>query len=141
MKANYINEKDVIIQTDLFRAFSYSPYSGFSVAAAIVASLKDTNEKIVVYGTNVENASYGLTICAERAALVELVQYKPKSIDLIVVAVGTDSPASPCGACRQFISEFTADCPVVLVGAGSVREYTNIKTLLPNSFGPGNLKF
>lgn len=141
MRANYVSEKDVILQTDLFRAFSYSPYSGFSVAAAVVATLKDNQEKIVVYGTNVENASYGLTICAERAALVELVQYKPKSVDLIVVAVGGEVPASPCGACRQFISEFTADCPVILVAAGQAKESTNIKSLLPNSFGPGNLKF
>jgi cytidine deaminase len=140
MKADYISDNTTIKQADLFRVFSYSPYSGFSVAAAIVATLKDTDKKIVVYGTNVENASYGLTICAERAALVELVQYKPKSIDLIIVAVGTDTPAAPCGACRQFISEFTNDCPVWLVSAGEVKEYTNIKTLLPNSFGPGNLK-
>jgi len=140
MKVDYVSDATTIKQTDLFWAFSYSPYSNFSVAALIVASLKDTDKKIVVYGTNVENVSYGLTICAERAALVELVQYKPKSIDLIVVAVGTDTPAAPCGACRQFISEFTIDCPVCLVGAGEVKEYTNIKTLLPNFFGPGNLK-
>lgn len=140
MKAKYINHEDVVVQTDLFRNFSYSPYSGFSVGAAIVATLKD-KEQIVVYGTNVENASYGLTICAERAALVELIQYKPKSIDLIVVAVGTDSPASPCGACRQFISEFTADCPVWLVSSGKVGKLTNISELLPQAFGPGNLKF
>ncbi|HNC57061.1 MAG TPA: cytidine deaminase [Leptospiraceae bacterium] len=140
MKVDFDGDfENLKIQTDLFRNFSYSPYSNFSVGAAVVATLKD-KQKIVVYGTNVENASYGLTICAERAAFVELIQYKPESIDLVVVAV-SGAPASPCGACRQFISEFTHGCPVWLVGnGGKTVEITNLLTLLPKPFGPGSLK-
>ena len=68
MKVDFDGDfENLKIQTDLFRNFSYSPYSNFSVGAAVVATLKD-KQKIVVYGTNVENASYGLTICAERSA-------------------------------------------------------------------------
>ena len=98
---------------------SYSPYSGFKVGAAI----RLTNGKIVT-GTNVENVSYGLTICAERAALVRAVSEYGPGIRIQAVAVanlnGAASP--PCGACRQMLAEFAQpDAPVVFPAASGTK--------------------
>jgi cytidine deaminase len=94
---------------------SYSPYSGFRVGAA----LKLTNGTIVT-GTNVENVSYGLTICAERAALVAAVsQFGPEiRIEAVAVANLNNAASPPCGACRQMLSEFILpDAPVIFPAA------------------------
>lgn len=124
---------DIFKSTAEFRKNSYSPYSKFSVASGIIAT--DNNSSFIVYGTNVENASYGLTICAERVALCELVQYKPTTINGIIIASGSDNPAAPCGACRQFISEFVEDCPVYLVGDdGTQKQKYRFSELLPFAF-------
>lgn len=124
---------DLFKSTTNFRKNSYSPYSNFSVASGIIAA--DDNSSFIVYGTNVENASYGLTICAERVALCELVQYKPTTISGIIIASGSDIPAAPCGACRQFISEFVDDCPVYLVAAdGTQKQKYRFSELLPFAF-------
>jgi len=98
---------------------SYSPYSGFRVGAA----LRLANGQVVT-GTNVENVSYGLTICAERAALVRAVSEFGPAIRIEAVAVanlnGTASP--PCGACRQMLAEFSEpDAPVVFPAADGTR--------------------
>jgi homotetrameric cytidine deaminase len=98
---------------------SYSPYSGFKVGAA----LKLTNGKIVT-GTNVENVSYGLTICAERAALVRAVsEFGPEiRIEAVAVANLNDAASPPCGACRQMLSEFVLpDAPVVFPASDGTR--------------------
>ena len=111
---------------------SYSPYSGFRVGAA----LKLTNGEIVT-GTNVENVSYGLTICAERAALVRAVaRYGPEIRVAAVAVVNLNQAASPpCGACRQVLAEFMEpDGPVSFPGsdAGAVVTVTlPIRELLP----------
>lgn len=98
---------------------SYSPYSEFRVGAA----LRLTNGETVT-GTNVENVSYGLTICAERAAIVRAVsQFGPK-IRIAVVAVANlnEKPSPPCGACRQVLAEFIEpDAPVIFPVAGGTR--------------------
>src|ERR1017187_10275031 len=89
---------------------SYSPYSGFKVGAALLLA----NGEIVT-GTNVENSSYGLTICAERSAVVRAVcQFGPEiRIEAVAVANLNDAPSPPCGACRQVLSEFILpDAPV-----------------------------
>jgi cytidine deaminase len=98
---------------------SYSPYSGFKVGAA----LKLTNDKVVT-GTNVENVSYGLTICAERSALVRAVAEFGPAIRIAAVAIanlnGAASP--PCGACRQVLAEFILpEAPVVFPAADGAR--------------------
>ncbi len=90
---------------------AYAPYSGFRVGAA----LRLTNGEIVT-GTNVENVSYGLTICAERTALVRAVsQFGPKiRIEAVAIANLNDAPSPPCGACRQVLSEFILpDAPAI----------------------------
>ena len=98
---------------------SYSPYSGFRVGAA----LRLTSGKVVT-GTNVENVSYGLTICAERAALVRAVsEFGPQiRVEAVAVANLNDAASPPCGACRQMLSEFALpDSPVVFPAADGMR--------------------
>ncbi len=90
---------------------SYSPYSHFAVGAALLAE-----DGSVITGCNVENASYGLTNCAERTAVFKAVSEGHRRFAALVVAGGTDTPATPCGACRQVLSEFCPpDMPVHIV--------------------------
>lgn len=110
---------------------SYSPYSGFRVGAA----LQLTNGEIVT-GTNVENVSFGLTICAERAALVRAVSQFGRAIRVEAVAVANLNglPSPPCGACRQMLAEFILpDAPMVFPAADAVRTMT-FSELLPFGF-------
>jgi cytidine deaminase len=110
---------------------SYAPYSKFRVGAA----LQLTGGEIVT-GTNVENVSFGLTICAERSALVRAVsQFGPK-IRIVAVAVANlnGMPSAPCGACRQMLAEFVdQDAPVLFPAADGMRAMT-FKELLPEGF-------
>jgi homotetrameric cytidine deaminase len=114
---------------------SYSPYSGFRVGSAILL----TNGKTVT-GTNVENVSYGLTICAERAALVRAVAMFGPQIRVAAVAVVNlnDSPSPPCGACRQVLAEFIEpEAPVSFPGGsrGEVQPVTApFRELMPFAF-------
>lgn len=125
---------------------SYSPYSGFSVGACLVS---DDGE--LVTGTNVENAAYGSTICAERTALVRANAEGRRAFrGIAIIGRGQDPPAEPsvtgpCGACRQMLYEFAElagnDPWVVLSTPGREQlEVTSVRALLPFGFGPGNLK-
>ena len=110
---------------------SYAPYSGFRVGAALGLTNGET-----VTGTNVENVSYGLTICAERSALVRAVsQYGPKiRVQAVAVANLNDAASPPCGACRQMLSEFVLpDAPVAFPTAAGTRSMT-FRELLPMAF-------
>ena len=110
---------------------SYSPYSGFKVGAA----LQLDNGKIVT-GTNVENVSYGLTICAERTALVRAVAEFGPGIRVHAVAVVNlnDAPSPPCGACRQMLAEFIEpDAPVTFPTAHGMKTMP-FNTVLPLAF-------
>lgn len=118
-------------QARLAAQHSYSPYSGFRVGAA----LRLTNGEVVT-GTNVENISYGLTICAERSALVSGVsQFGPEiRIEAVAVANLNDEASPPCGACRQMLSEFILpDAPVVFPAADGMRTMA-FSGLLPMAF-------
>ena len=111
---------------------SYSPYSGFSVGAAI-----HSLDGRVFQGCNIENASFGLTNCAERTALFKAVSEGANEFDVIAVAARGEEPAWPCGACRQVLSEFAPNIRVIVTwGDGQVSE-ANLQQLLPNQF---NLK-
>ena len=110
---------------------SYSPYSRFRVGAA----LRLSNGEMVT-GTNVENVSYGLTICAERSAVVRAIaQFGPEiQIEAVAVANLNDAASPPCGACRQVLAEFIApDAPVIFAAAGGVRTMP-FAELLPLTF-------
>lgn len=110
--------------------FAYAPYSGFQVGALVV----DENGTVST-GCNVENASYGLTICAERNAIAFAVAKGMKKISLLVLVSSADSIVTPCGACRQVIAEFS-DISSRIICADkncNYREYT-IEDLLPGAF-------
>lgn len=114
------------------RPGAYAPYSHYTVGAAILA-----DDGRLYTGVNVENASYGLTICAERSAVFQMVTAGGRRV--LAVAVSTSNGGSPCGACRQVLVEFAADVPILLVDdAGRVVE-TTLYTLLPDHFGPQHL--
>lgn len=115
------------------RLNAYAPYSEFAVGAAVRAE-----DGTIVTGCNVENASYGLGICAERNALTTAVAMGLRSFTEIAVAGPDGIATAPCGACRQFIAEFGPAMPVTYTGPdGPVR--TTLAHLLPESFGPHSL--
>ena len=113
---------------------AYAPYSGFRVGAALL-----TEGGAVHAGCNVENASYGLAICAERnaAAAMALADPQDREIRLVAVFSPDASPCFPCGACRQVLREFGCKA-VVVEEASGLRRYP-FEEILPNSFGPEDL--
>lgn len=133
----------------LARESAYSPYSKFRVGAALLTA-KDE----IVRGANVENASYGGTICAERTALVKAVSEGIKSFKALAVITDVNQAISPCGMCRQFIREFCpSEMPVLMIPADYDSKYPdgredgagkiivmNFGELLPLSFGPEHLE-
>ncbi|WP_239253986.1 cytidine deaminase [Listeria ilorinensis] len=112
------------------REYAYVPYSKFPVGAALV-----TKEDEVVLGCNIENASFGLSNCAERTAIFKAVSEGKTDFKKLVVVADTDGPVSPCGACRQVISEFcNLDMPVVLTNLKGEQVEVTVKELLPGAF-------
>ncbi len=125
-------KQKAVTQALAVRTHSYAPYSHFSVGAAIV-----TDDNTIFTGTNVENASYGATVCAERIALFSAVSAGYRRFSALVIAADTtDGPTYPCGLCRQVLSEFAPDIPIILVDAasGTILEETSLSVLLPHQF-------
>jgi cytidine deaminase len=111
------------------REFAHAPFSNFKVGAAL-----HTRSGKIFTGCNVENASYGLTICAERTAIVKAISEGEKEFDAITVVTDTGKLTPPCGACRQFIWEFCGDIPVIMANLkGEVRRDRS-GALLPYAF-------
>jgi cytidine deaminase len=107
---------------------AYAPYSNFHVGAAIEA-----DDGTIHVGCNVENASYGLTICAERMAVGAAVAAGKRHLVRIAVASGVEPPATPCGACRQLLAEFGLDLEIITAGPSSRRRW-RLRDLLPEAF-------
>ena len=129
---------ELINKAILARGLSYSPYSKFAVGAALLC--KDGK---VFIGSNVENSSYPLCMCAERNALYNALMngYKKEDFKALAVVADTDEPTSPCGACRQVISElFPKDGVIVLANLQGAYLETNIEALLPFAFSGDDLK-
>jgi cytidine deaminase len=111
------------------REYAFAPFSTFKVGAALEAE-----DGTVVTGCNVENATYGLTICAERVAVVKAVSEGHRRFRRIAIVADTDDPTPPCGACRQILWEFGGDLEVLL---GDLKGHTarfRLENLLPEPF-------
>ncbi len=108
---------------------AYAPASRFRVGAAVLS-----DDGRVFAGCNVENASYGLTICAERSAVCGAVGTGVRAIRAVVVVTDLVDPARPCGACRQVLAEFGPAMTVILVGLGDRQVVTSLDRLLPDPF-------
>lgn len=106
-----------------------APYSHFHVGAALLAE-----DGRVFGGCNVESASYGLTICAERTAVVKAISEGVRAFRAVAVVTGADEPTSPCGACRQVLWDQCRDIAVVMATTGGKVEETTLATLIPRAF-------
>lgn len=129
--------KNLIEKAKEGRNYSYSPYSKFAVGAAIL-----TNDGKYTLGCNIENASYGLSNCAERTAMFKLISngYKKDDVIAICVIADTTKPVSPCGACRQVMSELLGkNMTVVLANMKDDYKICKVSDLLPYEFNEGDL--
>lgn len=112
------------------RQNAFAPFSNFVVGAAL-----ETRSGKIYTGCNVENASYGLTVCAERVAIWKAVSEGERDFAQIVIVADTTEPTPPCGACRQIIWEFCGDIPVTLANLHGKSETIKMSELLPKAFG------
>ena len=112
---------------------AYAPYSGFQVGAAIVAGGR------IFTGENIENASYPVSVCAERNAVARMIDEGERTIDAVAVVTGADEPTPPCGACRQVLWEFGREALVVAQTTAGRRAMWALEDLLPDAFGPEDL--
>ena len=117
------------------RQHAVADFSGFKVGAALET---DTGE--IITGCNIENATYGLTVCAERVAIFKALSDGKRSFTRIAVVADTASPTPPCGACRQIIWEFCGDVPVILANLKGKTETIQMSELLPRAFDSKFLK-
>ena len=124
-----MNDKDLMDAAMHARENAYTPYSGFQVGAALLCE-----DGTLYTGCNIEAASYGNTICAERTALCKAVSDGKRRFSMIAVAALTDDPCTPCGICRQKLMEFAPEL-VVLCGdiAGGITVFS-LQELLPHAF-------
>lgn len=117
------------------RSHAYTPYSKFNVGAVVI---DETGKEIS--GCNVENASYGLSMCAERTAIFKAVSEGSKEIETVVVVGDTEGPISPCGACRQVIAEFAGDdFTLILANMDGETKVMTKEEMLPYGFSPKDL--
>jgi len=111
------------------RLHAHAPYSGFQVGAAL-----ETPAGLIITGCNVENATYGLTICAERVAIVKAISEAETKFTRIAIVADTEAPTPPCGACRQILWEFGGDLEVILANLKEVKAMYRLAQLLPLPF-------
>lgn len=116
------------------REKAYVPYSHFPVGAALI-----TDDGTLYTGCNIENASYGLTNCAERTTIFKAVSEGHRRFAAIAIVADTEGPVSPCGACRQVMSEFGPDARVLLTNLRGETQVTTVRALLPGAFTPQDL--
>jgi len=122
-------DKELILKAREVQKQAYAPYSKLKVGAALLSK----SGKIHT-GCNVENASYGLSICAERAAVFKAIAYGDKEFDSILIITDTENPVTPCGACRQVLTEFNPELDVIMVTKSGKKEKRSLSELLPLAF-------
>lgn len=128
-------QKELIEAATEVRERAYAPYSKFRVGAAV-----RTKSGKIYTGCNVESASYGLTVCAERVAIWKAVSEGEKEFSEIAVVADTQELTPPCGVCRQILWEFCGDVPVIFANLKSDVEIVQMKELLPRAFDTKFLK-
>lgn len=129
-----MTDAELIAAARTARERAYVPYSHFPVGAALLA-----DDGTLYTGCNIENASFGLTNCAERTAIFKMVSDGRRRFTAIAVIGDTEGPCSPCGACRQVMSEFGPDARVVLTNLKGDTLVTSVRELLPGAFTPGDV--
>lgn len=130
-----MSEKDLLIEAaKQARENAHAPYSNFRVGAA----LRSTSGRIFS-GCNVENASYGLTMCAERVAIFKGISEGERGFSALAVVTDADLLTPPCGACRQLIWEFCGDIPVTIANLKGQTDVMQMKDLFPRPFDDANL--
>jgi cytidine deaminase len=125
---------ELLAQAKAARERAYAPYSEFRVGAAVLGD----NGKVYT-GANVENASYGLSVCAERAAVIAAVFDGCRRLVAAAVVTSSSPPAAPCGMCRQTLAEFARALPITLGNDAGERVDTTLEALLPRAFRPEDL--
>lgn len=120
---------DLVAAARAARERAIAPYSGFRVGAALLTASGD-----IVGGCNIENATYGLTTCAERVALLKALSEGHREFSMIAVVADTVAPTPPCGPCRQLLWEYCGDIPVVMANLESVTASLQLGELLPLPF-------
>ena len=128
-------DEELVRVASLARQRAHAPYSKYKVGAAI-----RTKRNKVHSGANVENASYGLTVCAERTAAFAAVNAGDTAFDAIAIVIDDERLPTPCGACRQVLAEFSPDMRVILGTTGGKRKVATLRELLPDPFLPDNLR-
>ncbi len=128
-------DEELVRVASLARQRAYAPYSTYKVGAAI-----RTKRNRVHSGANVENASYGMTVCAERTAAFAAVNAGDTAFDAIAIVIDDERLPTPCGACRQVLAEFSPNMRVILATTGGKRKVTTLGELLPDPFLPENLR-
>ena len=128
-------DKELVAAATAVRENAYAPFSEFKVGAALV-----TDGGQIIVGSNVESASYGLTVCAERVAVWNAISQGKRKVTRIAVVADTEDLTPPCGVCRQIIWEFGGDIPVVLANLKGKTETVQMKDLLPRAFDTKFLK-
>lgn len=113
---------------------AYAPYSQFRVGAAVLTMPNEHGEAHTFTGCNVENAAYSLALCAERVAIGQAVAHGHQSFQAIAVVAEPTRPCFPCGACRQFLSEFGPDLEIIILEADGSLSHHSIGELLPYAF-------
>jgi cytidine deaminase len=128
------NQTELIIAAQAAKQKAYAPYSNFKVGAALLGK-----SGRIYTGCNVENASYGLSSCAERNAVFKALSEGEREFRAIAIVSGSSEPTAPCGACRQVLNEFAPDIAVIMPGKKRTVK-TTLRKLLPLAFGPKSLK-
>ena len=126
--------RKLISEAKKARKRAYTPYSKFKVGAAVLSA-----DGKIFTGCNIENASFGMSVCAERVAIFKAVSEGSTKFEAIAVVGDTDKPCSPCGACRQVISEFGEDILLIMANLKGDVEIKKIRKLLPEAFGKKDL--
>ncbi len=129
------SEKELVEAATRVRENAYAPFSEFKVGAAL-----ETDDGEIIVGSNVESASYGLTVCAERVAVWNAISQGKRKIKRIAVVADTEDLTPPCGVCRQIIWEFGGDIPVIFANLNGKVETVQMKDLLPRAFDTKFLK-